>query len=395
MRRPGVSNVDRSRLVAFAAIAAITGVQLIFFPLPLGLWLNGVILGSLTAVMAVGMALIYRANRVVNFAQAELGTVPTSFAAAFIIFWGWPYLLGLGAGLLLSVVAGVVIEFGLIRRFRNSPRLVVTVATLGITQLLVVIGILIPRWWGRNLASERIAPPLDWKLTIGDVMLNANHLIAMIVSPLMMVGVAWFLARSRYGVAIRASAERGDRAAMLGIPVGRLNTLVWGIAATMSFVALFMRSGIIGVPVGYAAGLPALLLALAALVIGRLERLPTIAFAAIALGLLESGVRFNSDTPAAAYPIMAIIMFVVLLVQPVSQHATRHRSRKHLARRGGDPSTRARRPQGSARAPRAAPPWSRSERSSCSAPRSSSASGTSSRLRPSSRSRSSACRWWC
>ncbi len=41
------------------------------------------------------MALIYRANRVVNFAQAELGTVPTSFAAAFIIFWGWPYLLGL------------------------------------------------------------------------------------------------------------------------------------------------------------------------------------------------------------------------------------------------------------------------------------------------------------
>ncbi len=115
----------------------------------------------------------------------------------------------------------------------------------------------------------------------------------------------------------------------------------------MSFIALFLRSGIIGVPVGYAAGLPALLLALAALVIGRLERLPTIAFAAIALGLLESGVRFNSDTPAAAYPIMAIIMFVVLLVQPVSQIATRHRGRKHVAWRRGDPSARDRRPQGS------------------------------------------------
>ena len=319
MRRPGVSNVDPTRLVAFAAIAIIVGIQLAFFPLPLGLWVNGVILGTLTAVMAVGMALIYRANRVVNFAQAELGTVPTSFAAAFIIFWGWPYLLGFAAGLLLSVVAGVVIEFALIRRFRNSPRLVVTVATLGITQLLVVIGILIPRWWGRNLASERIAPPVDWKLTIGSVVLNANHLIALIVAPVVMMAVAWFLARSRYGVAIRASAERGDRAAMLGIPVARLNTLVWGIAATMSYIALFLRSGIIGVPVGYAAGLPALLLALAALVIGRLERLPTIAFAAIALGLLESGVRFNSDTPAAAYPIMALIMFVVLLVQPVSR----------------------------------------------------------------------------
>ena len=124
---------------------------------------------SCTIVMAVGMALIYRANRVVNFAQAELGTVPTSFAAAFIIFWVWPYLLGFAAGLVLSVLAGVVIEFALIRRFRNSPRLVVTVATLGITQLLVVIGILIPRWWGRNLASERIAPPFDFMIVHGVV----------------------------------------------------------------------------------------------------------------------------------------------------------------------------------------------------------------------------------
>lgn len=318
MRRPGVTNVDPTRVVALAAIAVIVGIQLIFYGLPFGLWLHGLVLGGLNAVMAVGMALIYRANRVVNFAQAELGTVPTAFTAAFILFWGWPYLLGLTAGLVMAVVAGVVIEFALIRRFRHSPRLVVTVATLGITQLLVVIGILIPRWWGRNLASERIAPPLDWKLTVGQVILNSNHMIALVVAPLMMAGVAWFLARSRYGVAIRASAERGDRAAMLGIPVGRLNTLVWAIAAAMSFVALFVRSGIIGVPLGYAAGFSALLQSLAALVIARLERLPTVAIAAIALGLLESGVRFNSDTPAAAYPIMAAVMFVVLLVQRTS-----------------------------------------------------------------------------
>jgi branched-chain amino acid transport system permease protein len=218
VRRPGVSRIDPTRLVALGAIAAIIAIQLIFYGMPLGLWLHGWVLGSLTAVMAIGMALIYRANRIVNFAQAELGTVPTAFSAAFVLFWGWPYLIGLAAGLVMAIVAGVVIEFCLIRRFRNSPRLVVTVATLGITQLLVVIGILIPRWWGRNLASERIKPPVDWKLTVGEVILNANHLIALIASPLMMGGVAWFLSRSRYGLAVRASAERGDRAAMLGIP---------------------------------------------------------------------------------------------------------------------------------------------------------------------------------
>ena len=212
----------------------------------------------------------------------------------------------------------------------------------------------------------------------------------------MMVGVAWFLARSRYGLAIRASAERGDRAAMLGIPVGRLNTLVWAIAAAMSFVALFLRSGIIGVPVGYAAGLPALLQSLAALVIGRLERLPTIAAAAIALGLLESGVRFNSDTPAAAYPIMALVMFVVLLVQRTSQIAPRQRRRPA---RGAAPKRCGRCPTAERRHPkvRAGAVDARRRRNRRRARRSAGARRRlhASRRRPSSRSRSSGCRWWC
>jgi hypothetical protein len=76
-----------------------------------------------------------------------------------------------------------------------------------------------------------------------------------------------------------------------------------------------MRSAITGVPLGFAVGLPTLLQALAALVIGRLEHLPTIVATASVLGLLESGVQWNSESPYAAYPIMAAVMFAVLLVQ--------------------------------------------------------------------------------
>ena len=122
----------------------------------MGLWTRGLVLGVLAAMLAVGMALIYRANRVVNFAQADLGTVPTSFAAALILFWQWPYLVGLGAGLLIALLLGLVVEMAIIRRFRNAPRMVMTVATLGVTQLLIVLGILVPRWWGKNLASQRL-----------------------------------------------------------------------------------------------------------------------------------------------------------------------------------------------------------------------------------------------
>jgi branched-chain amino acid transport system permease protein len=307
--------LDRGRVVALASVVSVVGIQLVAYPMPLGNWIRGAVLGLLVAMLAMGMALVYRANRVVNFAQAELGSVPTAFAASFVLFWGWPYLLGLASSVVLGLLLGAVVEMAIVRRFRHSPRLVLTVATLGILQLLVYLGILVPRWWGRNLASERIPPPLDWKLTVGTFILNANDLIALVLAPLTIGAVALFLTRTRAGLAIRASAERSDRAAMLGIPVTRLNTVVWALAASLASLALFLKSGITGVPLGAAVALPTLLQALAALVIGRLERLPTIIAMAVALGLLEAGVQWNSETPYAAYPIMAAVMFVALLVQ--------------------------------------------------------------------------------
>ena len=84
----------------------------------------------------------------------------------------------------------------IIRRFRQSPRMVVTVATLGITQLLVVLGILVPRWWGRTSPASASPSPIDWKLTlVGELaalagrtrasyILSANDIIAMVVAPL-------------------------------------------------------------------------------------------------------------------------------------------------------------------------------------------------------------------
>ena len=107
----------------------ILAVQLVFFGMPLGLWLRGVVLGMLTALLAVGLALVYRANRVVNFAQADLGSAPVAFAVGLIVFWGWSYWLGLGIGLVGSLVLGAVVEVALVRRFRNASRLVLTVAT--------------------------------------------------------------------------------------------------------------------------------------------------------------------------------------------------------------------------------------------------------------------------
>ena len=308
---------SRFAVVASAVAAPLTiiAVQLVFFGMPLGLWMRGVVLGMLTALLAVGLALIYRANRVINFAQADLGSAPVAFAVGLVVFWGWSYWLGLGIGLIGSLVLGAVVEVALVRRFRNASRLVLTVATIGIAALLVVLAIITPRLWGRNAASERIAAPFDWTFEIGSVVLSANDLIAAIVAPLAMVGVALFLGATQTGLAVRAAAERGDRAAMLGIPVARLSTIVWSLAAALSFLALFLQATVLGVPLGSAIRVSALVQALAALVIGRMNRLPTIAMTAIALGVLEYGVRWNHDDPALADPLMAAAVLIALLLQ--------------------------------------------------------------------------------
>lgn len=77
-------------------------------------------LGLLTALLAVGMALVYRANRVINFAQADLGFVPAILSVGLIVFNGLPYLFGLGVGLISSIVLGAIVELAIVRRFVRS-----------------------------------------------------------------------------------------------------------------------------------------------------------------------------------------------------------------------------------------------------------------------------------
>lgn len=294
---------------------ALVVVQLVFFGLPAGAWVRGVVLGLLTALLAVGMALVYRANRVINFAQADLGYVPAALSVGLIVFNGLPYLLGLTVGLVSSIVLGAIVELAIVRRFVRSPRLVLTVATIGITQLLSVLALSMPKLWDETAASERVPAPLDWKLTIGTFILNANDLIALIVAPVAMIAVGLFLSRTRIGTAVRAAAERSDRAALLGIPVGWLSTVVWMIAAALSFMALFLRAGILGLPIGAAGSVSGLILALSALVIGRLRHLPTIAVAAVALGVLEYGIMWNADSPLLVAPFVGVAVMVALLMQ--------------------------------------------------------------------------------
>ncbi len=313
------------RLASFVPALVVAAVSLALFPVPAGVAVEGLILGLLGAMLAVGMALVYRANRVLNFAQGELGTAPTVLAVSLVVYAGWNYLLALSVGLVGSLLVGALVELAVIRRFYRSPRLILTVATLGLAQFLSLGAVFIPLIWGQQPTANQIHFPLTFHFTIQPIVFSADYLVALVVAPLAMLGVAALLRFSSVGVAIRASAESADRASMLGVPVKRLGTVVWSVAALLSFTGVFLQAGIQGLPVISSLNLTVLLAALAALMLGNLVDLPAVAVSAVAIGLLQEGVSWhNPSNPEIVEPILAVVIVVSLLIRKVGSTRADH-----------------------------------------------------------------------
>jgi branched-chain amino acid transport system permease protein len=305
----------------------VLAVQLVLFPVPLGVWIQGAVLGLLGSLMAVGLGLTYRLNKIINFAQGGLGTAPAVLAVGLVAFSGVNYFAGLATGLVASVLLTAIAEFLVVRRFRRSPRLILTVATIGLSQLLVVLSLLIPRLWGQTpIASAVVTFPWHFTWHIAPIVFDANDLVAVVVSLACLAGVWIWFTRSDIGIAVQAAGDRRDRASMLGIPVGRLQSITWVVAGVLSFVSIFFQAAILGLPLDPTYGLTALVTALAALALGNFTELPVIAASAVALGILQQGVAWDDPTnPALGLAVLAAVVFAAIVVR---QLLTRHHDRE-------------------------------------------------------------------
>ena len=318
-RSPVLAVLDEPRVRAVTkALAAVVGfyfVQQRLWPAPAGVLLQGLVLGGLTALISFGIALIYRSNRIINFSAGELGAVPASLSVLLIVGPGLPYLLAVPLGLLAALALGAVVELVIIRRFFTAPRLILTVVTIGVSSLLAGVGFILPRAFDINTPPQSFTSPFDYSFSVGATRFSGNDVVAMIAVPLCIVALGAFYRYTNIGIAVRASAESSDRAALLGVPVKRIQTIVWVIATALAFVAVFLRAGIVGLPFGQLLGPSILVKALAATVIGRMEKMPLILVASFALGILESAIIFDTGEAVLVDPIMFVIITGALLLQ--------------------------------------------------------------------------------
>ncbi|TAL22598.1 MAG: hypothetical protein EPN99_05720, partial [Frankiales bacterium] len=255
--------------------------------------------------------------RVVNFAQAGLGAVPAVLALLLLTVKDVPYLLVLPVLVLGALALGALVEVAFIRRFTSSPRLVLSVVTIGVAQLLAYVEFQVPKWVSGDVLppSSFPTPFSDATATIGGTVFSGDSLMAVLVSAGAVVALGVFLRRTRLGKAVRASAENPERAALLGIPVRRVHLVVWMLAAVLSALGIFLRAPLVGLPIGTITGPSILLPALAAAVIARMESLPVAFGAGIALGVVDLSTFYSTKDSRLSAAILLPVILVALLLQ--------------------------------------------------------------------------------
>jgi branched-chain amino acid transport system permease protein len=305
----------RTAATAVAGALAFYWITQRLWPAPIGVYLQGMVIGGLTALIAFGLALVYRANRIINFAQGDLGGVPAALSVLLILGPGINYFLAVPIGLAAAIALGALVEFVFIRRFFTAPRLILTVATIAVSQILAGVATALPRAFGLTRPATDFPSPFSWTFSVGTVVFRGNEVLAMIAVPLVIGALTFLLRYTNIGIAIRASAEGADRAALLGVPVKRIQTIVWVVATVLGFVSIFLRAGIVGLPIGSVLGPTILIRSLTAAVLGRMERFTTIFVASLALGMIEANIIFATGEPTLGDAVMFVIVLGALLLQ--------------------------------------------------------------------------------
>jgi branched-chain amino acid transport system permease protein len=319
-----------SRTKALLALGGVVGLYALLYVLPgtgsflqekapYGVLFIGTVQGTTTALLAMGLILIYRTNRFVNFSYAAMGALPGAFAIGLHLEQDLPFFGALALAVVLGVVVGFLTEL-LIRRFKGASRLILTVASIGLAQIFGVLSLLANKAIGFISLAGGFTIPLDVRFTLDVKTMTGDEILIIAVVPAVIAGLAWFLLRTDAGVAIRAAAENEDRALLLGIPVYKLGRIVWMIAGGLAALTYVLQAPSSGISPGVVSAGPAVLLpALAAAVVARLESLPVAFAAGIGLGMLDQLVRWNgTGTPSITTMFFLAVILVALLLQRAS-----------------------------------------------------------------------------
>lgn len=276
-------------------------------------FVHGVLLGLVYGLLAVGLVLVYRASGVVNFAYGETGALGAAVLAKLVLDEHWSWYAALPVALAIGALIGGATELVVARRLEGRPKVALLVATIGLSQVLLVGQLLLPR-------ISKIAPfpsPIHRHLMLGSARIGGPDFAAIAAVPALVVGLAVWLARTPSGRALRAAGDNRDAALLAGIRTRRIAVLAWAVAGILATATAVLANPLQGVIVGRpteALGAGLLVRALAAGLVGRLRSLPVALGAGVGIGLIQALADAGSSDPSSADAGLLLVVLVALFV---------------------------------------------------------------------------------
>lgn len=272
--------------------------------------LAGVAQGCVYALVALGFVLIYKATETVNFAQGDLMMLGGFFALTASVIMGWPYWATILFAVAAMAAVGMLIERVVLRPVLGQPAFTVVMITIGVGYVLRGVVTMIPGWGTDTFTFP--TPFADGTFKVGEVIFAVQQ-VAVIVMTAALVAVLYvFFRYSKLGVAMQATSQNQLAAAYMGIPVRRVNMMIWGISAGVAAFA-----GILLAPVTFVHSNMGFigLKAFPAAVVGGFGSVPGAIVGGLIIGVVEAFAgRYMPEgfKDIAAY----VVVLAVLLVKP-------------------------------------------------------------------------------
>jgi branched-chain amino acid transport system permease protein len=271
----------------------------------------GIASGAIYGSLALAIVIIYRSTRVINFAQGEMATF-TTFISVSLMNHGLSFWASFPIVLALAFLGGVAIERTIIRPVENAPVLTIVIITLGLALLLN--GLMSVIWSG---ASRQYEGPFSARtIDIGGVHISIQYIGIVCVSFGIVLLVALFFRYTKLGLGLRAAALNPDSSRLVGVRVGWMLAIGWGLAAVLGAVAGMMIAPLVSLDPNMMQAI--LLYAFAAAVLGGLDSPIGAVVGGLLLGvtmtLLERYVGWIGST--LKLPVALFLILLVLLVMP-------------------------------------------------------------------------------
>lgn len=273
--------------------------------------INGISLGSVYAIIALGYTMVYGIAKMLNFAHGDVIMVGAYICFYAVSRYSLPPLVGVILAMLVCTVLGIVVERLAYKPLRSAPSLAVLITAIGVSYFLQNSALLL--WTSNPKSFTSVVGTGSIKLLGGQITVTYAALLTVVVCVVVMLGLTWFTGNTKMGKAMRACSEDKSAAQLMGIDVNTTISMTFAIGSALAAVAgvLFCSSYPNLMPT--TGSLPGIK-AFTAAVFGGIGSIPGALLGGILLGIIEIFAKaFNTNISDA---VVFLVLIVVLLVKP-------------------------------------------------------------------------------